>query len=50
MQIKAFHIRLSKEHQHEDEAAINDFLRAVTVKKTATQFVTAQLNFWSVLV
>lgn len=50
MQIQAFHIRLSKEHQAADEAALNAFLRTVTVKKTATQFVAAQPNFWSVLV
>ncbi len=50
MQIKAFHIRLAKEHQAGDEAALNAFLRTVTVKKTATQFVAAQPNFWSVLV
>lgn len=50
MQIRAFHIRLSKEHQHEDEKALNGFLSQVTVKKTASQFVTAQMNYWSVLV
>jgi superfamily II DNA helicase RecQ len=50
MNIKVFHIRLTKEHLHNDEEAINGFLDSVEVKKTATQLITGQPNFWSVVV
>ena len=51
MQIKVFHIRLSKEHFQTDQDTINSFLSSVTVKKTATELVTGQPNnFWTILV
>jgi superfamily II DNA helicase RecQ len=50
MNIKVFHVRLTKEHLHNDEEAINEFLDSVEVKKTATQLITGQPNFWSVVV
>jgi superfamily II DNA helicase RecQ len=51
MQIKIFHIRLSKEHFQADQDTINNFLSSVTVKKTATELVTGPPhNFWSILV
>ena len=51
MQIKALHIRLSKEHFQADQDALNEFLSTVAVKKTATQFVTGQpQSYWSILV
>jgi superfamily II DNA helicase RecQ len=50
MNIKVFHIRLTKGHLHNDEEAINNFLDSVEVKKTATELITGQPNFWSVVV
>ena len=50
MKIKVFHIRLTKEHLHLDQEAINQFLESVTVKKTATQLINSQPNFWTILV
>ena len=50
MNMKVFHIRLTKEHLHNDEEAINNFLDSVEVKKTATELITGQPNFWSVVV
>jgi len=50
MNIKVFHIRLTKEHLRNDEEAINSFLDSVEVKKTATQLITGHPNFWSVVV
>jgi len=50
MNVKVFHIRLTKEHLHNDEETINAFLDSVEVKKTSTQLITGQTNFWSVVV
>jgi len=49
MKIKTFKIRLD-EHLHSDEQSINHFMESVTLKKTATEFVTDKINYWSVLI
>ena len=51
MKVKHFHIRLNKENLHQDEEALNSFMQTVSVKKTATQLISAgQANYWSILV
>lgn len=50
MLVKTFFIRLDKIHLQEDEARVNDFMKGVMVKKTATQFVNGPPPFWSMLV
>ena len=50
MNLKLFHTRLDEEHLQQDQETINAFMETVTVKKTATQFVIGQPDFWSVLV
>lgn len=51
MQIKTFHIRLSKEHINSDEAKINDFLKDKEVENTFAELVkTEKVNFWSIFV
>lgn len=51
MKAKHFHIRLNRESLLQDEDAINAFMQSVSVKKTATQFISKeQGNFWSILV
>jgi superfamily II DNA helicase RecQ len=48
--LKVFHIRLTKEHLQADQDRINGFMETVAVKKTATELVQGQPNFWSILV
>jgi superfamily II DNA helicase RecQ len=51
MKVKHFYIRLNKEHLQNDEDQMNAFMESVVVKKSATQFVSANnVNFWSILV
>ncbi|TAF72241.1 MAG: hypothetical protein EAZ53_16740 [Bacteroidetes bacterium] len=50
MKVKVFHIRLTKENLQTDQDTLNNFLDSVTVKKTATELVNGQPNFWSILV
>lgn len=50
MNLKLFNTRLSTESALADQQAINSFMDAVTVKKTATQFVPGNPDFWSILV
>lgn len=50
MNLKLFQTRLDDKHIQQDQDAINTFMESVTVKKTATQFVISQPDFWSVLV
>lgn len=50
MKVKVFHIRLTKENIQADQEKINNFMESVTVKKTATELINGQPNFWSVLV
>lgn len=49
MKIKTFKIRLG-EHIHQDEQTLNQFMETVTIKKTAAQFVTDSVNYWSIIV
>lgn len=50
MKVKVFHIRLTKENLQNDQEIINQFLKSVTAKKTSTQLINGQPNFWSVLI
>lgn len=50
MKVKVFHIRLTKENLQSDQDNLNEFLDSVTVKKTATELINGQPNFWSILV
>jgi len=50
MKVKVFHIRLTKENLQTDQDILNNFLESVTVKKTATELINGQPNFWSILV
>lgn len=50
MNLKLFQTRLDEAHVQHDQETINTFMDTVTVKKTATQFVIGQPDFWSVLV
>jgi superfamily II DNA helicase RecQ len=51
MQVKHFYIRLNKEHLHEDEARLNEFMQQTTVKKTVQELVNMNsVAFWSILV
>ena len=50
MQLKVFHIRLSREHIQQDQDQLNAFLETVTVKKSATHLITGNVNYWSILV
>jgi superfamily II DNA helicase RecQ len=51
MNIKVFNIRLDKEHCQEDQKKMNEFLDAVDIKLTSTNFVTTTtLDFWSAVV
>lgn len=50
MKVKVFHIRLTKENLQTDQDNLNNFLDSVTVKKTATELIIGQPDFWSILV
>ncbi|MCF6129672.1 HRDC domain-containing protein [Flavobacterium sp. AS60] len=51
MNIKVFNIRLSKEHCQQDQTRMNEFLDAVEVKLSSTNFVTTgTLDYWSAVV
>ena len=50
MKLKVFHIRLTKENLQTDQDNLNNFLDSVIVKKTSTELVNGQPNFWSNLV
>ena len=50
MKVKVFQIRLIKEQLHIDQENLNNFLDSVIVKKTATELIPGQPDFWSVLV
>lgn len=50
MNLKLFQTRLDESNFQQDQETINAFMESVTVKKTATQFVIGQPDFWSVLV
>ena len=50
MKLKVFNIRLTKEHLQNDQDELNNFLDTISVKKTSCQLITAQINYWSILV
>jgi superfamily II DNA helicase RecQ len=50
MKLKVFQIRQTEENLKSDEETVCNFLECVTVIKTATQFVTDKINYWSILV
>jgi superfamily II DNA helicase RecQ len=50
MKVKVFHIRLTKDNLQTDQDNLNEFLGSVTMKKTSTQLINGQPNFWSILV
>ncbi len=50
MKVKVFHIRLTKDNLQTDQDNLNEFLDSVTIKKTSTQLINGQPNFWSILV
>jgi superfamily II DNA helicase RecQ len=50
MKVKHFRVRVRGEHLQNDQDAINQFLTEVTVEKTATNFITGMIDYWSVLV
>jgi len=50
MNLKLFNTRLAPENALADQQAINTFMDSVSVKKTSTQFVPGNPDFWSILV
>lgn len=50
MNVKHFRVRTSGDHLFNDQNAINQFLNEKTVKKTATNFISGMVDYWSVLV
>ncbi len=51
MQIKTFHIRVSKEHINSDEEKLNDFLKDKEVINTFAELVkTDKIIFWSIVI
>ncbi len=50
MNVKLFQARLDENYIQADQEALNQFLGSVTVKKTSTQYVPAEPDYWSVLV
>jgi superfamily II DNA helicase RecQ len=50
MNLKLFNTRLAADNVQGDQEAINSFMNSVSVKKTATQFVPGNPDFWSILV
>jgi superfamily II DNA helicase RecQ len=50
MKVKHFRVRVSGEHLQNDQDVINQFLTNVNVEKTATNFITGMIDYWSVLV
>ena len=50
MKIKTFRIRTDVDQLGKDEKSINQFMETVTVKKTATEFVTDKENYWAVII
>lgn len=51
MKIKLFHIRLSREHLHKGEEALNSFMQSFRIISTASHLISSeQGNYWSILV
>jgi superfamily II DNA helicase RecQ len=49
MKIKTFKIRMDVQLEA-DEKNLNQFMETVSIKKTATEFVTDKINYWSIIV
>ena len=50
MKVKVFQLRLTTEYLQIDQDSMNNFLDNVIVKKTSTELITGQTNYWSILV
>lgn len=50
MKVKHFRVRVSGDHLQNDQDRINSFLTDVNVEKTAANFITGMIDYWSVLV
>jgi superfamily II DNA helicase RecQ len=50
MNLKIFNTRIATENALGDQMAINAFMDSVSVKKTSTQFIPGNPDFWSILV
>ena len=50
MKIKLMQTRLDPQYLEADQEIINQFMESVNVKKTATQFVPGEPDFWSIIV
>lgn len=50
MNLKLFQTRLDENYLATDQDVINSFMDQVTVKKTATQFVPGEPDYWSIMV
>ena len=50
MNLKIFQIRLDEQHLQADQELVNRFMEQVTIKKSATQFVPAEPDYWSIVV
>ncbi len=50
MNVKVFQARLDEPFIQSDQESLNQFLNSVTVKKTSTQYVPGEPDYWSVLV
>lgn len=50
MNLKLFQTRLDEQHLQADQDTINRFMEKVYVRKTATQFVPGEPDYWSVMV
>jgi len=50
MNLKIFQVRLDDQHLQSDQEFINQFMQDVTVKKSASQFVPGEPDYWSIVV
>jgi superfamily II DNA helicase RecQ len=50
MNLKIFQIRLDEQHLQTDQELVNQFMEQVSVKKSVTQFVPAEPDYWSIVV
>lgn len=50
MKLKVFTIRLNKENFVTDQNLVNDFLDKVVVKETASELISGEINFWSIVI
>lgn len=50
MNLKLFQTRLDDQYLQADQDLVNSFMEKVTVRKTATQFVPGEPDYWSVMV